>query len=102
LGTATYSQRIDKSAFYDELLEGFICREYVDRFGPMEWDFKEKAIDRYRNDPIFHNRVQQVTGQIMMLEGKHKRYRLRAQRVHRSCALLDIFCCFYLNSVREF
>lgn len=68
-----YLVRLDKAAFYDELLEGFICREYVDRFGPLEWDFKAKAIERYRNDPIFHNRVQQVTGHIMMLLGKHKR-----------------------------
>ena len=65
--------RIDKAMFYAELLEGLICREYVGRFGPLEWDFKAKAIERYHNDPIFHTRVQHITGHIMMLLSKHKK-----------------------------
>jgi len=35
--------RIDNDALYDDLIKGFICREYADFYGAMEYDFEKKT-----------------------------------------------------------
>ena len=64
---------LDKRALSDELTEAFICKEYADACGVMEYDFREKAVDKYRNDPIFHNRVKYATAFVMNIVGKHEK-----------------------------
>lgn len=62
---------LDKEAFRNDLLEAMVCREYSDRYGVMEWDFRGKAVEKYRNDPVFHARVSYAVAHIMSIVDKH-------------------------------
>lgn len=64
---------IDKEALYNDLLEGFIFREYADQYGALSYS-REEAIKQYRNDPRFHNRIRSVVGDIMNLVDKHENH----------------------------
>ena len=64
---------IDEKALYNDLLEIFVAREYADRFGIIECNFREKAVEKYRNDPIFHGRVKLIIACIMDLVNKHEK-----------------------------
>lgn len=61
----------DQRKLEDELTNGFICREYADFYGVMDYDFKEKAIEKYRSDPRFNARVKYAVSGIMALVVKY-------------------------------
>lgn len=63
---------MDKRALQQDLIEAFICKEYADSHGVMECDFRDKAVDKYRNDPIFHNRVKYAAAFVMNIVSKHE------------------------------
>lgn len=58
---------IDFTGMHDELTKSFILREYQERIPQLTMDFEQKAIELYRNDPIFHNRVDHLVSAIMVI-----------------------------------
>jgi hypothetical protein len=58
---------LDLRAISDKLTDGFILREYTDRFGIFDVDFKEKAIQKFHTDPVFRARVCGVVSSIMVV-----------------------------------
>lgn len=68
-------KEVDMKHLHDALTEGFVCREYTDRYGPMDYDFRQKAVSLYHNDSMFHNRVCSVVSSVLVLVEKHIRQR---------------------------
>lgn len=64
---------IDEEALYNDLRELFLARLYADHFGIIEWDFRKKAIEKYQNDHIFHEKVRLIVASIMDLINKHQK-----------------------------
>lgn len=63
-----------REALLDALLEGLIVREYQVLNPQLTVDFKERAIDSYRMDGVFHARVQALTYGIMALVDKYAEF----------------------------
>ena len=62
---------MDMEALRRDLTEGFVMREYTQLYGPMGLVNREDVTRAYRNDSIFHARVQKVVGDVMVIIQKH-------------------------------
>src|SRR6266704_1820690 len=65
------SAPVDMESLRHELTEGFVQREYHAQINPLLMDCKEAAIALYRNDPMFHARVQSVVSGVMQIFQKY-------------------------------
>ena len=64
---------INKDALYNELLDSLIMNTHGrSSLDGMDHDFREKALQRYRNDAIFHADVQGFAQGVMALITKHE------------------------------
>jgi len=62
-----------KKALYEELQEGIILNLYGRiTVGTMTHDFKERAIEYYMNNPIFHAEAKGMAHAIMALIERHQ------------------------------
>jgi hypothetical protein len=64
-----------------DLTDAFILMEYADQVGIMDTAFKDKAIEKYRNDPVYLNRVKSLVTGVMQIVTKHayRAYKERSQ-----------------------
>lgn len=64
---------IDKNALHDELTNAFIRYQYrIENPFPSPTETPAAMILQYRNDPIFHNKVESIVCGVMAIVGKHE------------------------------
>lgn len=62
---------INYRALQDELTEGFILRECLDG-NPTTRDMQERAINAYKNDYRFYNRINTIVAGVIRTVRKHE------------------------------
>ena len=62
---------IDLDALHEDLLKGFILREYQIINPQLTTDFEEEATFKYLRDGVFHNRVDSIVAGVMRILQKH-------------------------------
>ena len=62
---------INYRALQDELTKRFIFREYTDS-NPMTYDMQERAINAYRNDYRFYNRINTIVAGVIHTVRKYE------------------------------
>ncbi len=63
---------MSKKALYDDLIEAFINYQYrLEHPMPNATETEETRILKYRNDPIFHAKVESLAAGVMHIIDKH-------------------------------